>query len=152
MAAFKKLVLEIASTLQQHKNSKYIKFKIKPSEQRLFANMALKHLTKAGNSQLCVSGDYPAHHKGPPALPQWVCSWRLPSCAQWVCSWRPPSCAHRAPSPECRSARWHQARIFSPSTTSITRLSILPPCILIIQLNDVLYLCFCSIHVISFLP
>lgn len=41
IAAFKKLVLEIAFTLQKHKSSKYINFQIKPSEQRCFVNMAL---------------------------------------------------------------------------------------------------------------
>lgn len=68
IAAFKKLVLEIAFTLQLHKSSKYLNFQIKPSERRLFVNMALKHFTKAGSSQLSVSGDCPAHHKVPPAV------------------------------------------------------------------------------------
>jgi len=42
ITVFKKLVLEIASTLLQHKNSKYIK--VKPPEQRVFVKTTLKHL------------------------------------------------------------------------------------------------------------
>lgn len=84
--AFKKLLLKIAHTLLHHRISKYIKIKIKFSDQRFLVKMTCKHFTKLGNSWLSV-------------CVRWLFSPSQDHSGSLLAVWHPEplSCVHMAP-------------------------------------------------------
>lgn len=88
MAAFKNLVLKIAYTLLEYKSSKFIKFNIKSSEQRLFTKMTWKHFTKDRQFLICLC---PVIIQPIAKSLQLACSGKRPVAFTWhPITWAPP--------------------------------------------------------------